>query len=157
MIEEKIEVGDEVMFLDIRARYIDPFNTPEVGERGIVIKRALMKNGRFGWSIKWQVRTITCPESSLTITEKFATKPFKIGETVVCRRSLQNCAAGTFGTVTGYSEKFYNVTFENGTTLACDKHEIARPTQTENNLHEIVIKLTCALKNLEGVLKQCQK
>lgn len=80
MNENKIEIGDEVMFVDIKAHYIDPVNTPEVGERGIVVKRSLMKSGRFGWAVRWsQGEIIVCLTDSLTITEKGVAKAFKLG------------------------------------------------------------------------------
>lgn len=155
---EKIEIGDEVMFVDIKAHYIAPFHTPQVGERGIVVRQELLKTGRFGWAVRWsQGEIIVCATDSLTITEKGAAKAFKLGETVVFKKDLSFCPAGTFGNVTGFKGKHYEVKFENGVKWLCSEDEIGRPTKAETNLHNVVIKLTGALANLEGVLKQCQK
>lgn len=158
MNENKIEIGDEVMFVDIKAHYIAPLNTPEVGERGIVVRQELMKTGRFGWAVRWsQGEIIVCLTDSLTITEKCAAKAFKLGETVVFKKDLSFCPAGTFGTITDIVGQFYEVEFENGRSWACSEDEIGRPTKAEINLHDVVIKLTGALKTLEGVVAQCQK
>lgn len=154
-----IEIGDEVMFNDIKAHYIDPYHTPEVGERGIVVKQKLLKTGRFGWAVRWsQGEVIVCPTDSLTITEKGAAKAFKLGETVVFRKNgLSFCPAGTFGTVTDIVGRFYEISFENGKTWNCSEDEIGKPTLEETNLHNMIIKLKGALANLEGVLEKCQK
>lgn len=158
MNENKIEIGDEVMYVDIKAHYIAPLNTPQVGERGIVVRQKLMKTGRFGWAVRWsQGEIIVSAADSLTITKKGAAKAFMLGETVVFRKDLSFCPAGTFGTVTDIVGKFYEVAFENGRTWNCSEDEIGRPTKEEINLHNLVIKLTGALANLEGVLKQCQR
>lgn len=157
-VKDKIEIGDEVMFNDIKEHYINPFHTPEVGERGIVVRQELMKSGRFGWAVRWsQGEIIVCPTDSLTITKKGAAKAFKLGETVVFRKDLSFCPAGTFGTITDIVGKFYQVAFENKRTWACSEDEIGRPTREELYLHGIIVKLLGALANLEGVLKQCQK
>lgn len=155
---EKIEIGDEVMFVDIKAHYIAPFHTPQVGERGIVVRQELLKTCRFGWAVRWsQGEIIVCPTDSLTITEKGAAKAFKLGETVVFKKDLSFCPAGTFGTVADIVGKFYEVAFENGRTWNCSEDEIGRPTKAESNLHNVVIKLTGALRTLEGVVEQCQR
>lgn len=157
-MKDKIEIGDEVMFVDIKAHYIAPFHTPTVGERGIVVKRSLMKTGRFGWAVRWsQGEIIVCPTDSLTITEKGATKAYKLGETVVFRKDFLFCPEGTFGTVTGFKGKSYEVKFENGVNWLCSEDEIGRPTKAETNLHNAIVKLTGALRTLEGVVAQCQK
>lgn len=157
-VKDKIEIGDEVMFNDIKEHYINPFHTPEVGERGIVVRQELMKSGRFGWAVRWsQGEIIVCPTDSLTITEKGAAKAFKLGETVVFKKDLSFCPAGTFGTITDIVGQFYEVEFENGRSWACSEDEIGRPTKAETNLHNAIVKLTGALKTLEGVVAQCQR
>lgn len=147
---DKIEIGDEVMYRDLKAHYEDPLNTPAIGERGIVVKQTLMNNGVYGWAVRWsQGEIITCPTDSLTITEKGAAKAFKLGETVVFRKDLSFCPAGTFGKVADIKGQFYEVEFENGKNWVCSEHEIGKPTKSELNLHSTITWL-------KGVLDTCQ-
>lgn len=147
---ESVQKGDEVMFRGIKERYLDPFNTPEVGEKGIVTGRALLQNGVFGWAVKWyRFGKMIVSEDIISVTKKYAALPFKVGDTVVLKNDIRIASAGTFGKVVDITETFYGVAFENCKMWYCSEKEIAKPTPSETNLHNEIIRL-------RGLFK-CQK
>lgn len=147
---EKIEIGDEVMFRGIKEHYNAPFNTPEVGERGIVVSNALLKSGLTGYRVKWYAfGYANVHESIMSITRKNVALPFKVDETVITKKDLRIAPIGTFGKVIAINERFYGVVFENGKMWYCSEKEIAKPTKSETNLHNEIIRL-------RGLFK-CQK
>lgn len=145
-----IQNGDEVMFVGIREHYEDPFHTPEVGARGVVMSKKIMANGVFGWLVKWyDFGESVCHENVLTITNKYAALPFKVGDTVVAKKNTRFASAGTFGKVVGVNERFYGVAFENCKMWYCSEDEIAKPTESEINLRN-------EIQRLRGLMK-CQE